>query len=94
MPEEVEGEGGFGALVGEESSAFEEGGALAWDSDDFDASMLDLRSSCGEGVGADSSAGIDNVLSSSSVSASTAIRVPTFTPFDPASCCHHKSLSI
>lgn len=34
----------------------------------------------------DSSAGRDKVLRSSSVSANTAIREPTFTAFDPASC--------
>ncbi len=78
--------GGSEFFVGE-SSGFEEGGAWAWDSDDFGASMPDLSSSCGEDVGADSSAGRVNVLRSSSISASTAIRVPTFTPFDPASCC-------
>ena len=86
MPEEKECVGDFDSSIGE-SPDFEEDGASAWDSDDFDASIPDSRSSCGEGVRADSSAKRFNVLRSSSVSAKTAMRVPTFTPLDPVCCC-------
>ena len=83
---------GFDGFRGGESSALEEGDS-SLDSDDLGASMPDPRSAFGEGAGAGSSAGRDNVLRSSLVSANTAIRVPTFTPFDPASCCHPIILS-
>ena len=55
--------------------------------------MLGLSCPCGSCVGEDSSAGSDNALKSSLVSANTAIRVPTFIPFDPAFSCHPNTLS-
>lgn len=78
-------EGGPG-LVEDVCASFEDGGASAWFSDDLDVSIPDLRSSWGEDAGAESSAGIDRVLRSSSVSAMTAIRVPTLTPLEPSGC--------
>lgn len=69
------------------SALFDDGGASACDPEDLEGSMPDLRSSCGDGAALESSAGMERVLRSSSASASTAIRVPTLTPFAPSFCC-------
>ena len=83
---DVEGDG----VPAEEevSSPLEEGGDSAWDSEDFEGSMPDCVSSCGEVAceGSVSSTGRERLLRSSSGSAITAIRVPTLIPFDPCGC--------
>ena len=86
MPEDGEGDFGSGEIEAVSFVGFDVGGASACDSEDFEASMPDLRSSCGDGLGADSSARMERVLRSSSASAMTAIRVPTFIPFAPSFC--------
>ncbi len=86
LPDDGEGDFGFGGVEAVLSVGFGGGGASACDSDDFEASMPDLSSSCGDGLGADCSVGMDRVLRSSSASAMTAIRVPTLTPFAPSFC--------
>lgn len=71
------------------SSPFEDGGASACDSEDVEGSTPDFVSSCGEvaGDGFESSSGKERLLRLSSVSAMTAIRVPTLTPLEPPGCC-------
>ncbi len=65
---------------------FEEGGASAWDSEDFAGSTPDFVSSRGDGAGGECSAGRESVLRSSPGSAVTAMRVPTFTLLEPSGC--------
>lgn len=81
-------EADLGADVEEKSCPLEEGGASACDSEDFERSTPDCVSSCGEVAddGFGSSAGSERLLRSSSVSARTAIRVPTLTPLEPSGC--------
>ena len=68
------------------SAPLEDGGASAWDSEDFEGLMLDLASPCEDGAATLSSFGSERLLRSSSSSASIPIRVPTLTPFDPSGC--------
>ena len=86
LPDDGESDFGCGGVEAVLSEGFDDGGASACDSKDLEASMPDLRSSCEDGLGVDSSAGIERVLKSSSASAMTAIRVPTLTPFAPSIC--------
>ena len=94
MLDDEEDDFGCGGVEAFFSEGFNDGGASACDSEDIEASIPDLRSSCGEGLGADSSAGMDRVLKSSSASAMTAIRVPTLTPFAPSFCYVGRGLSL
>lgn len=92
-PEDGEGDFGCGGVEAVLSTGFDDGGASACDSEDFEASMPDLRSSWGDGLGADCSVGRESVLRSSSASAMTAMRVPTLTPFAPSFCYIRTALS-
>lgn len=79
-------EGFFGGVP----SLFDDEGDSACGLDSFDGSTSEFWVCCAEDVGAVSS-GIERELSSSSVSANTAIREPTLMPFEPA-CCYDSNL--
>jgi len=86
LPEDGKGNFGSEGVEAFLSTGFDDGGASACDSEDFEASMPDFRSSWDDGLEAAWSVGRESVLRSSSASAMTAIRVPTLTPFAPSFC--------